>query len=87
MYTDDKLTCATWCEMNKLASQFIHILHHKDLEDYTLNYVYYDEDKKCWVIEYSSGGFAAYPFRYEPYNVYRHFFTEERLREFLKCVQ
>lgn len=86
MYTDDNLSWEKQYEMDKLASQFIHILRLKDIEDYNLNYVYYDGDKKGWVIEYSSGGFQMHSFEYKPYNIYRYFFTEERLREFLKCV-
>lgn len=86
MYTDDKITWGKRCEIDELVAQFIHTLRHKNLKDYNLDYVYYDGDRKCWVIEYSCGGFMNYPFRYEPYNVYRYFFTEERLREFLKCV-
>ena len=86
MYIDDKITWKKRDEIDKLVDQFIHILRLKDLKYYNLNYVYRDWKKRCWVIECSSGGFELHPFGYEPYRVYKHFFTEERLRKFLKCV-
>ena len=84
---DDEITWDKQHEMDKLASQFVHILRHKDLKDYNLNYVYHYRDKRCWVIECCTGGYMESPTIYVPYRKYMYFFTEERLREFLKCVQ
>lgn len=86
MYIDDKITWKKRDEIDKLVDQFIHILRLKDLKYYNLNYVYRDWDKRCWVIGYSSGGYMESPTVYAPYRKYVYFFTEERLREFLKCA-
>ena len=84
MTFDEEITWEKQREMDKLVDQFTHILRHKDLKDYNLNYVYHDRNKKHWVIEFGTGGYMELPYVYVPYRKYMYFFTEDRLREFLE---